>query len=251
MAWERTFYRIYRDDYIASPGEYGHDDQAVALAEQYNMTKDSVEKIATDNESNDYSLNDMGDPGDMTDEELTEESTYVTVTAPDGYVNLRQGPGTNYDIIMPIQNGEVMEVQDQTEDGKWLKIAYWYEDGWCEGYVAASQTDYSSNNKGTAKNQESSEYLCDWINEYELDNSTWIEMQQDMVGLKFPGDRSLAQMIINELYARHGYIFKSEELNAYFGSKSWYAPKTNDMQAIESDLNGMERVNLEFLKGVN
>ena len=76
-------------------------------------------------------------------------------------------------------------------------------------------------------------------------------MQQDLAGLKFPGDRSLAQMIINELYARHGYIFKSEDLNDYFGSKSWYAPKTNDMQAIESDLNGMERVNLEFLKGVN
>ena len=134
MAWERTFYRIYRDDYIASPGEYGHDDQAVELAEQYIKTKDNVERISDSN--NDYSTDSgegriysSGDPRDMTDEELAEDTTYITVKASDGYVNLRKGPGTNNEIILQIYNGEILEYLDTTNDGKWYKVAYWYDDG--------------------------------------------------------------------------------------------------------------------------
>lgn len=36
----------------------------------------------------------------------------------------------------------------------------------------------------------------------------------------------------NELYARHGYIFKDEKLNEYFSKKSWYNPtvKSDDFK---------------------
>ena len=30
---------------------------------------------------------------------------------------------------------------------------------------------------------------------------------------------------LNEIYARHGRIFKSARLDAYFRSQSWYTPK--------------------------
>lgn len=70
------------------------------------------------------------------------ESTYVEVSAPDGYVNLRSGPGTEYDIILPISNGELLEIINNgyTSDGKWINVAYWY-DGWYEGWVASSQVN--------------------------------------------------------------------------------------------------------------
>lgn len=57
----------------------------------------------------------------------------VVVSAPDGYVNFRKGPGTDYDIIKPVNNGEVMDVIE--EDEKWYKVIYDNQ----TGYVAKSQ----------------------------------------------------------------------------------------------------------------
>ncbi len=35
------------------------------------------------------------------------------------------------------------------------------------------------------------------------------------------------KLLRNEVYARKGYIFKSNDLNKYFKSKPWYAPDPN------------------------
>lgn len=59
----------------------------------------------------------------------------VTVDAPDYYVNLREGPGTDYDIIMEIRNGVVLNIYDERERGRWLLTEYRGSTGW----VASSQ----------------------------------------------------------------------------------------------------------------
>ncbi len=59
----------------------------------------------------------------------------VTVDAPDDYVNLREGPGTDYGIIMEIRNGVVLNIYDEFERGRWLYTQYQGEYGW----IAASQ----------------------------------------------------------------------------------------------------------------
>ena len=59
----------------------------------------------------------------------------VEVTAPDGYVNFRKGTGTDFEIISPLSNGEVLPVYEEGSDGKWLKVEYQGNTGW----VAASQ----------------------------------------------------------------------------------------------------------------
>ena len=38
-------------------------------------------------------------------------------------------------------------------------------------------------------------------------------------------DLTLTQRAINELYARHGYIFKEADVKQYFMGKSWYEPR--------------------------
>lgn len=50
---------------------------------------------------------------------------------------------------------------------------------------------------------------------------------------------------INEIYARHGYIFKNEELSNYFNNKSWYSGYVEDMNSIQ--LNSYEDENLKLL----
>lgn len=48
----------------------------------------------------------------------------------------------------------------------------------------------------------------------------------------------------NEIYARHGYIFESEEMRNYFNSKSWYVPAVEAKDFDESVLSYVEEVNI-------
>ena len=64
----------------------------------------------------------------------------------------------------------------------------------------------------------------------------------------FPGERSITQMIINEMYARHGYIFKDQALTDYFVQKSWYTPRTADMEEIYPVMNAVEQANVTLLR---
>jgi uncharacterized membrane protein YvbJ len=50
----------------------------------------------------------------------------------------------------------------------------------------------------------------------------------------------------NEIYARHGYIFKSETINSYFDSKSWYKPTTS-FRGLRGDFNAVESYNIDLI----
>lgn len=49
----------------------------------------------------------------------------------------------------------------------------------------------------------------------------------------------------NEIYARHGYVFDSTELNEYFATKSWY---TADSAFDGNNLSALEQQNAEFIR---
>ena len=54
-----------------------------------------------------------------------------------------------------------------------------------------------------------------------------------------------SRYIRNEIYARHGYIFKSEDLKRYFNRQKWYSPDPNfDFNM----LNEIELRNVKYLK---
>jgi len=52
----------------------------------------------------------------------------------------------------------------------------------------------------------------------------------------------------NEIYARHGYIFKDGDMQSYFGRQSWYTPTTNDVP--DTELNDFEKANLGLIKEI-
>lgn len=49
----------------------------------------------------------------------------------------------------------------------------------------------------------------------------------------------------NEIYARHGYIFKTQEMIDYFFGHSWYNPRYNN---VESKLSAIENYNIKFIQ---
>lgn len=52
----------------------------------------------------------------------------------------------------------------------------------------------------------------------------------------------------NEIYARRGYIFQSQELRDYFGSKSWYYPTVPAASFSDQVFNSVEIANIDLLK---
>lgn len=49
----------------------------------------------------------------------------------------------------------------------------------------------------------------------------------------------------NEIYARHGRIFKNAYLNSYFNSCSWYHPEEGKTEVADSELSQIEKDNLQ------
>ena len=58
----------------------------------------------------------------------------------------------------------------------------------------------------------------------------------------------LAQDAINEIYARHGYVFKTDSIRHYYQSQSWYRENYN---FSESDLTSIETYNIALIKKYN
>jgi hypothetical protein len=61
---------------------------------------------------------------------------------------------------------------------------------------------------------------------------------------KSPRELSLMR---NELYARHGYIFKAQELTDHFGAQKWYRGTDRSQQGVHAKMSEVERLNVAFI----
>ncbi len=53
------------------------------------------------------------------------------------------------------------------------------------------------------------------------------------------------RLMRNEIFARHGYIFKSQDLIDHFNAQSWYTPVSRD---VTHELSDIEIKNIDFIK---
>lgn len=56
------------------------------------------------------------------------------------------------------------------------------------------------------------------------------------------------RILRNEIYARHGLIFHSEDLTEYFNQFSWYHPYTSDAEKVHKSMTDVEKENINFIK---
>ncbi|MBQ3404169.1 MAG: YARHG domain-containing protein [Oscillospiraceae bacterium] len=57
--------------------------------------------------------------------------------------------------------------------------------------------------------------------------------------------RDELQFIINQIYAKNGYIFSNSKIQSYFSQLNWYTPVTSDPNALR--MSSMDRSNLALL----
>lgn len=60
-------------------------------------------------------------------------------------------------------------------------------------------------------------------------------------------DADMCRIARNEIYARHGRIFDSQDLNEYFNDKDWYTPLYTADEFDESVLNKYEKYNRDLI----
>jgi hypothetical protein len=53
------------------------------------------------------------------------------------------------------------------------------------------------------------------------------------------------KLMRNEIFARHGYIFKSDDLRNYFNAQPWYRPMYTN---VDGFLSALEKANISFIK---
>ena len=62
--------------------------------------------------------------------------TVIVVTAPDGSVNVRTGPGTTFNVVTTVNSGEVFQVIEENEDGSWIHFLLPDgRDGWIASFL--------------------------------------------------------------------------------------------------------------------
>lgn len=81
----------------------------------------------------------------------------------------------------------------------------------------------------------------------EAEDNPWEWLSQRPVTASDIRGKSAAQLRImrNAIFARHGYIFKSSDLEEYFSRYPWYRPRYSD---VTDRLNEVERSNVAHLK---
>ncbi len=93
------------------------------------------------------------------------------------------------------------------------------------------------------------DYLCSFSSDRLITQADMAALSSSDYG-SLPAGRSLAQMMINEIYARHGYQFETEAIQQYFDQKDWYkaiGSYSPDSTVIMNRMNDIEKQNISFL----
>ena len=121
--------------------------------------------------------------------------------------------------------------QEDSEDDYYDDVDYEYE----------NESSYSDEEDNYDDEQiEENEDYEDGNGDYIIANSSQAELTEDDLQGLSAQELTYAR---NEIYARHGYIFNSSELNEYFNSKSWY--QADD--SFSGTLEGVEQKNAAFI----
>lgn len=108
-------------------------------------------------------------------------------------------------------------------------------------------TNYSKNNSSRRSNN----VVVAPLNK-NRDVSTSRLPDYDWLSYEYVSDYDLEKMngselriMRNYIFARHGYIFQSDDLRRYFNQYSWYNPRYND---VSSSLNKIEKANINKIR---
>ncbi|MFR1715369.1 MAG: YARHG domain-containing protein [Butyricicoccus sp.] len=112
----------------------------------------------------------------------------------------------------------------------WLLDAYGYLD--MNDYAQQDTADTTAVEPASTADISSADYIFPSDRQYITES--------DMAGW----DQKTALLARNEIFARHGYVFQTQEIQNYFAAKSWYTPNSS---YDGSDLSDVEKANVDTI----
>ena len=144
------------------------------------------------------------------------------------------------------------------EDAESLRVEY--VDNLLADEVVVYKGDISEGNKNQNNSQNNEDEYQEYVEVDENDYSGYENYEEYMIPnsdiylVNDADTRYLSaeelRIARNEIYARHGYIFKDPALNEYFLQQSWYVPRYTINEWNENWLNETEKANVQFIKKI-
>jgi hypothetical protein len=161
----------------------------------------------------------------------TQYPSRVFSNAYDGFVNIRQSPQGKAPILGVLRNGpEGAVLLERGND--WTMVN-------CQGIVGYVATQYIQDTP--TEEFQGSALSNELLDLFGRDASVYLFTDSDLRSLSAKDLTYLR----NSVYAKHGYVFNSQELNNYFKQFGWYHPNSS---VTESALNSVEKTNVAFIK---
>ena len=157
-------------------------------------------------------------------------------------------PAKAESIVIDETNDEAYFNDDESVDASFSDFAV--KGGKTASKAKIKKEDEKSDEESEDEEIDETDYICEFATSRLINNKDMKKiMSKDYPGL--PGDRSIQQMVINEMYARHGYKFTTESIQEYFDGKEWYRDiedYESDMNIIYDEMSSIEKENIDFLQ---
>ena len=142
---------------------------------------------------------------------------------------------------------EENRIYDVTNIGEIERSRYWIkvnptfsdESDWEDTGDISSDNTIEDDGTGIVNDEQTDEYIL-----YDSDKRYIDKSELDIM------DKTMLRVARNEIYARHGRIFDSQELKQYFESCSWYKGTISSSEFDESVLNEYEKANAKLISDV-
>lgn len=215
------------------------------ITERFASIEDISGKIEQEELYFDYSDDEWGNSGTLHIQFLS-DSIYVDV------LNYKKADsGSDYGIngaFELVRQKEELLKNDTTDNSI-------YNSSWTEEEIIKAVNERSQYYKASAYYSEIMDY---WENAREVrDISNVLEplFETDKKYYTKEEFESEPMLVIhlakNEIYARHGYIFKNEDLYNYFMGCIWYSPTCDSTDFDDNIFNEYEKANLEILSDLD
>lgn len=198
--------------------------------------RDGPPAVASGGGSQDVDSQGQPEPGDPSPAaDSSRFALAATIDDPDGYTNVRSGPGLDHAIVQRINRGEVFATSEQ--DGSWWQVR---TANGAIGYVSRSRIrllrDGMPPPPAPSPNAGRAGYGLIFP-----DSDVRLLSAEEIASLS-PHELRLAR---NEIYARRGRRFQRADLRDHFSQFDWYRPVADEVA-----LNRIEQANVAALSAV-
>lgn len=210
--------------------EEDNNNMTVSIAEDSAQKKSNIESV----ESEDYTAY----SGTWTQSGITQEEV------------IQERVGNNSDDGKSI-GSEMNDNVEMSEDEIRKTVYEKYYETWAEDDMVEAINERSAYYHKSAYYEEVIDYMENVREVRDISNVVEPLLYSDMKYYNKEDFKDVPKVIIhlekNEIYARHGYIFRNEDLNNYFMGCIWYNPTCSTEEFDDSVFNQYEKANLELL----